>query len=1124
MNLKRILQRVYGPDVKKYLRIMKLTWFLILALTLQSSASLWSQNTKMDVDLKNTSLLELFTEIESNSGYRFFYSNDEVDVNRKVTVSADNKAIGDILTAAFKDLPYSFKEMRNKMILIELKNATTKSIQQEISVTGRVTESSGEPLPGVTVLIKGTTQGTITDFDGNYTISNVPTAGTLVFSFVGMRSQEIVVGNQSTVNVQMEEDAIGIDEVVAIGYGTTTKQKLVSSVSKIETNQIAEAPYASVVDGLAGRTSGLFVQSSGGEYGSLPSISIRGRGEPTYVIDGIISSKSEFSLIPASDIQEISVLKDAAATAVYGFNAANGVVLVITKRGKNDKITFNYNADFAFQRPTLLPDYMSAYEIAVMKNQAADYDGLSQIVDDDLLNTLKNNLDPVLYPNINPFDEAVKSTAMQQRHNISMNGTTGNTSVFMSFDYFNQDGIYKTSDKGLDRYSFRSNISHTLDEIGLQINGNISLQRSVRETPPAGTWTIWSHVRNWAPGVPLFNPDGNYTGLENPLAEADDAAGYNNEEINRINGRLEFSWKVPGLNGLTLKALGNYRFDHSLNKSWQANQRNSAPTYDWANNMQQMGTASLSQSTGRNMLYDLEGHIHYLRTFADTHTLEFTGVYSQNEGRYDAFNAYRRDFASPAVDQLFAGSSEGKDNSGNASENGRIGYIGRLKYDYRSKYVLEANFRYDGYDAFPKDQQYKLFPSVSLGWNVDQEAFFETISTATRMNAFKVRASWGNLGKLDGVQRFGHLSTYNLLNNVYYLNSSWMTGFGEGALTPSEGTTTWFEQESLNFGVDFAFLKNKISGTFDWFYDRTTGYLGSPADTYTTPLGKSLPQINTNSAFRRGGVELALNYKMNVGKAIVNLGGNISNYDQMWEERYDETDDVLKNPDKRTTHQKDYYTQGYIDLGLYQNMDEILNSPRRLSSTQTMPGDVRYEDVNGDGRIDGDDFVRIGKSSFPHIIYGMNAEVKYAGFTLSALFQGTGQKQMYLGSMWQNEINHKLYTIQEDNWRPDNLDALFPRASTSREVNGANNITTSSYWLEDAWYIRMKSLSLNYNLKNSLLRQVKGINDLSILLSATNLFTISPVNKFYLDPETSSYDNYGYPVSKTYNVGLRVSF
>ena len=1110
---------------QKLLLRMKLTLIGLLICFMQVSASVYSQSTKFSFKLEQKQVSEVLREIEVNSNFRFFYQREQINVERVISLNSKENTVEEILTAMFKGEGVKYKVLENDLILLtpkENKFSNLLDASQQNTVSGKVTDDEGLTLPGVTVLIKGTTNGTVTNIEGEYSISNVSEDATLVFSFVGMLMQEIVVGSQSTINVTMQVDAIGIDEVVAIGYGTTTKRKMVSSISTITTEAIAEAPYTSVVAGLAGRTPGLFVSESGGEPGSLPTISLRGGGEPTYVIDGIVASKQEFSMLPPEDIESISLLKDAAAAAVYGFNSANGILLVTTKKGDSDKITLTYSGNFAMQQPTLIPEYMNAYENSILKNQAALNDGLPQVVGDDILEIMKNNSDPLLYPYNNPFDIVAKNHSMQQRHNVSLNGTINETSIYMSLDYFGQDGIYQANDHGLNRYSFRSNISQSFKEIGLQVTGNISFQRSLRTEPPMGTGEIWSHVRNVGGFYNFYNPDGNYNSGQNPLAESADGAGYIHDENNRVNGRLEFVWDVPGVEGLRFKALGNYRLENSFYKRWNANQQYRAQTYLWDNTPEDLGKASLSQSTNRSYNYDLEAHAFYTRTFDDKHTVELTGVYTQREYRLDALNASRRNFISPAVDQLFAGSSVGKDNSGNAYESAQIGYVGRLKYDYDSKYIVEGNFRYDGSDNFPEGKRYGFFPSLSAGWNIDQEEFMQPILDKISMNSFKLRASWGILGSTAGVGRFAYISAYDLVTNRYFVDGIWEAAFREGNLVSDD--LSWYERESKNLGVDFGFAGGKLSGSFDWFYYRTTGYLGSPQDTYTTPLGKALPQINTNSAHRRGGVELSMQYRTQIGEVKVNLGGNISYYDQLWEEMYTEDSTILLNPYTRQTHEKDYYRAAYTSLGYYQNLDDIINAPHRLGSTETKPGDLQYEDLNGDGRIDGDDFRRIGKSSFPHVIYGINIGANYKGFALEALFQGTSNRQVYLGYMWQSEINHKLYTIQQDSWTLDNTDALFPRTSMHTGVNGSNNVTTSSFWLQDAWYVRMKSLAMSYDLKSTLLKNTKSVGSFKLILSATNLFTISPLNKYYMDPETASSNNYGYPVQKTFNVGVRVSF
>ncbi|GAB3664415.1 TonB-dependent receptor [Echinicola sediminis] len=1068
-------------------------------------------------------------ELEEKTHLRFTFNDSYLKPDQvRVNMEMKNQSLATILGGISAQTNLKFTRINDNIhVSVVLSDADSK-IEEIIhnvdlkEITGKVVSSEdGEPLPGVTVKIKGSQTGTVTDIDGNYLI-NATDGDVLVFSFVGYKIHEQIVQNQSVVDVVLEQDLGNLEEVVVVGYGTTTKSKMVSSISTIGTKEIGEAPFASVVQGLAGRAPGLFARESGGEYGSVPSISIRGGGEPIYVIDGIIASKNEFALIPPNDIDEVSLLKDAAAAAVYGFNSANGVVLVTTKKGKEGKISISYSGDFSFQQPTLIPKYLSPYDKALLKNSAAHNDGLPQVIGNELLDTLRNNWDPVKYPNLNPFDLAVNDFSGQQRHNIGLNGSVKDTRIFMSLDYLKQNGIYSTSSHGLDRFSLRSNISQHFKKIGLTLDGNVSLQRNVTTGPPAGTWTIWSHVRNWGSGNPFYNPNGNYYGLENPLAEADSRAGYIRNENNRVNTRLVANWKVPHVDGLSLKAVGNYRMEFDFGKNWYANQRNSAPTYSWDNQLNNMGNPSLSQSTGRSYQYDVEGHINYLKTFNEQHTVELMGVVSNSEWRWDGFNAYRRDYISPSVDQLFAGSSEGKDNGGNASEGARLGYIARLKYDFKEKYVFEGNFRYDGNDNFPSTKRFGLFPSLSLGWNMDREEFLLPVMSQLKVSTLKVRGSWGLLGSTGDVARFAYIPVYNLSPNRYYTGGVWRAGFQEGNLVSDN--LSWFDRESMNFAVDFGFFESKLEGTFDWFYYRTSGFLASPSDRYTTPLGKNLPQINTNSAQRRGGVEGSLNYRFQIGQWKMNMGGNVSYYDQLWERKFDEDSTSLKNPERRLTHQKDYYTIGYLDQGYYGSMEEIINSPRRLGSTETMSGDLKYKDYNGDGRIDADDQVRIGKADFPHVIYGINLGGQYRALGINVLMQGAGNRHIYLGGMWQNEINHKLYQIQADNWTPENPNALFPRISSFNQVNGGNNVVTSSFWLKNAWYLRMKSISLTYDMKKVLFSNFDGVDNCTLLLSATNLFTISPMNDYYIDPETSSSDNYGYPVQRTFNVGLRVSF
>ena len=1110
---------------------MRLTLVLLIISLLKVQAETYSQNTKISLKMESVEVMKVLEKIESLTEFKFLGNENVLDKNRKVSLDVENQRVNKILNSLFKNTNITYKVIDRQIVLKKNAQKKNSSIikkeeaikeQEPIKIEGVIRDRNGQPLPGASILEKGTLNGAQTDFDGNFSLSVANSNAVLVISYIGFVTKEVGVGDQTKISVSLNESENSLDEVVIVAYGTTTKRKMVSSVATVDTKEISEAPYSSVIQGLSGRVAGLFTRENGGEYGSLPSISIRGAGEPTYVIDGIIASKQEFANLPPTDIDKVSFLKDAAAAAVYGFNSANGIVLITTKKGSGGKLKMTYSNNISFQKATLLPEYLSGYEKALLNNQAAFNDGLPQIIDDNLLNIFKNNLDPVQYPNnMNPIEEATKDFSIMQRHSLSMNGSLDKTKVYLSMDYFGQEGIYVNNDHGLNRYSLRSNISHEFEDIGLTMDANISLSKKTSSAPPIGGNTVFFYIRNYTPGIPYYNPDGNYYGTQNPLANASSDAGYFESETNLVNSRLDFTWAVPGVEGLKIKVRGNYRFIHDLATTWSANQRNSAPLYSWDNELVEMGPASLSQSTGRSLQYDLEGHIYYTKTIADKHTVELTGVYSQGEQNWEGFGASRRNYVSSAVDELFAGSPVGKDNYGNSSKSTRVGYVGRLKYDFDTKYIVEANFRYDGNDNFPSGNRFGFFPSISAGWNIDNEEFIKPVLRKLSMNSLKVRASWGILGSTAGVGRFAYIPGYNLVGNQYYINGNYVTGFTEGNLVSND--LTWFENETTNIGLDFGFMEGKLSGSVDWFYNRTTGYIGSPSDSYTTPLGKDLPQINTDSAHRRGGIDGSLNYDSKIGDVRLIVGGNISYYDQLWEKRYDEEESSLKNPYSRLTGQTDYYTRGYVSEGLYQNMSEILNSPRPLASGETKPGDIKYQDFNGDGRIDGDDFQRIGKSDFPHITYGLNLGALYKGFSFSTLFQGTSNRQVYLGYSWRNELNQKVYVNQSDSWSLDNTGSQFPRTSTFNNVNGGNNTVTSSYWLKDAWYLRMKSAKLSYDFKYKLLKD-SVFDNFTVLVSATNLFTISPLNKYNIDPESNSSDNRGYPVQKTFNLGLSVGF
>ena len=452
-----------------------------------------------------------------------------------------------------------------------------------------------------------------------------------------------------------------------------------------------------------------------------------------------------------------------------------------------------------------------------------------------------------------------------------------------------------------------------------------------------------------------------------------------------------------------------------------------------------------------------------------------------------------------------------------------MGFVGRLKYDFMNRYIVEGSFRYDGSDNFAPGHRWGFFPSGAVAWAISEEPFFKEWDQHV-VDLLKLRASYGQTGTESGVNRFGYLSTYNLDEKKIVIGGKLQSGFSEGALVSPE-LLSWYEVNSFNLGLDMAFFNSRLKGTFDYFYYVTKGGLMSPGDRYTTPLGKALPQIKSNSEQRREGVELTMRWSDTTPRKFAyEVGFNMTYFNSLWKVKADEALSDLMNPYKRQTHQADYYGVGYIDTGFYQNKEDILNSPRRLGSTQTKLGDIGYTDINGDGKIDGEDQVRVGKPTLPHFTYALDFSFGYEGFTLSGLFYGTGERYMTLGDRYQKgEGKYLYYENQLNYWRPDNTDADFPRLSISSGVNGNNNQVSSTFWMRNASYLRLKNLQLSYDFKYKYLKRCDWLQMCRVNLSGSNLFTISSIGKFF-DPETSSTSGDGYPVQRVYSIGVTIGF
>lgn len=1013
-------------------------------------------------------------------------------------------------------VPFTLRQLLSLALLLLVSTV----MAQNLTLKGRVIDTGSEPVIGANVLVEGTTNGTITDFDGFFTLQDVPGNAKIVVSFIGYKTQTISLKGEKELKITLRDDTELIDEVVVIGYGTTSTRKMASSVTAVKGEKLQDLPFDNVAGALQGRASGVIVQQSGGEPGSVPSISVRGGGSPIYVIDGVISDSWDFNTLNAVDIESMSILKDAASLAVYGSRAANGIVMIKTKQGGKGKTAVTYSFSAEFSQPTMMMDKTRGYDYALHQNMVRENDFQKPTFDADQLEAIRNQTDPYNLADTDWQGLALKNFAPQYKHSLSLSGTSGRVNYYVSLGAFNQGGLYRSNSLNYDRYNIRSNINTTFDEIGLKVGVNINSAIEKKERPSTSVGRVWELLADVSPLQPAYNEDGTYRALtDHPLVLTDKRSGYNNEDDKYINVQLVADWTLPWMKELTLGTMFNYRGNDSHVKNFSTK----APQYNADGSLYPIAKPTLKEDGDWGSTYNFELSAAYLKTFAEKHTVDAKAVFTVSESDGSHFWASRKEYMSAVVDQLFAGSQDGQLNSGTSSEGGRMGFVGRLKYDYDNRYIIEGSFRYDGSDNFAPGHRWGFFPSGAVAWAVSEEPFFKNLEWKF-VNLLKLRASYGQTGTEAGVNRFGYLSTYSMDETGAVIGGNLVSGFNEGNLVAPE-LLSWYTVNSLNYGLDFSLLKQRLTGSLDYFYYVTKGGLMSPGDRYTTPLGKSLPQIKSDSEQRREGFEFALRWRDTTPRKFTyEVGVNMTYYNNLWKVKADESETDLKNPWKRQTHQTDYYGIAYYDRGFYQTPEQIVMYPRRTASSSTRLGDLAYEDVNGDGKIDGEDQVRIGMPTSPHFTYGIDFSFNYEGFTLSGLLYGTGDRYIALGDrLKKGESKYLYYQKQLDYWRPDHTDAAFPRVSTSANVNGSNNQVSSTFWFKNGRFLRLKNLSLSYDLKYKLLKSWSWINTFRVNVAGTNLLTFSGVND-YFDPETADASANGYPVQRVYSIGATIGF
>ncbi len=982
------------------------------------------------------------------------------------------------------------------------------------TVTGTIVDDTGEPMPGVSVLLKGTTTGTITDFDGNYSISNVPEDAVLVFSFVGMATQELSVSGVTKLNVALASELIGLNEVVAVGYGTQKKANVTGAVTGIKSDELSKINATNVSSQLQGIASGVTVVQSSGQPGDdAGSINIRGIGsinntDPLVLIDG---SEGSINDVDPNDIESMSVLKDAAASSIYGVRAANGVILITTKGGEEGKIHVSYNGYVGFQRATQIPDFVGAQKYMKLVNLLKENSGgTADFTDAEIAAYDDPNRDTDLYPDVNWMDEILQGDGFQQEHNVAFSAGNENMKYRLSIGDLQQDGLVKKAN--YNRTTIRLNSSMKLFK-NFNITANASLKHS-KQTEPEGTdggiWFQFSQAYIANPTLQNKYSDGTWgivRGDGNPVRLQDEGGQYTYKE-NVLTGNFKADWDV--VKGLKLTGIANLAYTEDYEKLYE---KSLTYTDFYSGDETIKGSDELTNYYGNEWDTNLQGLVSYDLNVNDHGIKVLLGVQRINND-YSSFNAYRSGNLLDQFSELSAGDPDTETNTGTSKSEGLLSYFGRLNYSYKGKYLVEANVRRDGSSHFSEENRWGTFPSFSAGWRITEESFME--STRNYLDNLKLRLSWGQLGNQDvtGDDLLPYQSKYTLDKNYPFGNT--LTS-GSKLGTAANEDISWETTEMSDIGLDFTFLSGKIDGTFDYYIKDTKDILYE-LDIPAT-VGLSAPTQNVGS-MRNKGWEFSLAYKGSVGSDFkYSVRGTLSDVKNEIRD-FDGVTEITTSTYYTTIMKKGlpfgaYY--GYICDGIFQTDAEVSGHATQ-SSGNVAPGDLKFRDIDDSGTIDSGDRTVIG-SSIPRYNYSINLNASYKNWDFTALFQGVGKVDV---NTWQanqapTDADGNFKSLHEDSWTTDNTDAAYPRL-----INKDYNNVMSSFWIKSGSYLRLKNCQLGYSLPKTLIERA-GIEKCRFYLSGQNLFTFSGLNKYDIDPEMPGDARY-YPQVKTYMFGVNVNF
>ncbi len=1123
---------------------MRLTFVLILLLTLQVSASVYSQQTKLSLNLNQTTVREALSQIEEQSNFKFLLQDERLDLNQRINLNLDKSTIAEVLDHVFagQDVRYIITEKNLIIITPGLRdNSVYGRMEQGRRISGKVVDPEERPLAGVTVAVKGTANGAITDTGGNYSLGNVPPGATLIFSFIGMKAQEIAVKEQSVINVTMTEEIVDIEEIVAVGYGTQRRQDLTGSISNVTSEKLESKPVSSIESALQGQVPGVSVVNTGGP-GKSPTVRIRGIGsvnyaaDPLYVIDGVpVGTLNNFDI---KDMESVSILKDAASAAIYGSRAANGVVLITTKKGSRDgKVTLSVDASTGIQTAWKKLDLLKRDDYIKFGTDLLTNAGLA-------LPYRFSHMDDLVYEGATKtyaetetdWQDEMFRTAQISQLNVDLSGGTQKHRFYISYGRFSQDGIMLGTD--YNRHSFRIN---TDTDLGKQITVGERIKASYSETSNekvSGGRTQLKHMVNQVPYIPVHDPtlEGGYrsanandgTDPENPVRIA--LMDKNHTYIVNLVGNafveirvtdwlkfrssvgVEYTWNRQFIDNPMYSDSYNQRTDHSLTDNRY--------TY-------------LSQVYTNQLTFDHAFGKHYVNAVI---------VGEQQTTKNTVLNGSGNQSTND-ISQLTGSSSQSLD--GTLTETALLSYAGRLNYGYADKYLVSVSIRRDGSSVFAPGKKWGYFPGASLGWVLSNENFMENMHAISNL---KLRASYGSLG-------FNSVGAYPWQSSVYtntsaVFNNTEYTGAYYNKLANED--LEWEITKMTNVGFDLALLDNSITFSAEYYTRKVDNLIVN--NPLPTSMGFSVDPVANVGAMKNWGYDFTVGYSklkgefkysvsanisfinndvksLSVGAPSIEVGGVTSDYGG-----YNITRTEKGHPIQG------FY--GWVTDGIFQEQSEIDDLDAKAGdagyyqTSDTKPGDIKFKDLDGNHYIDDNDRTYIG-NYLPDFNYGINFTAEYKGFDASLFIQGVQGNDIYNGTKVLTQGMMRLFNQDKDvlnAWSETNKNTDIPRA-VSGDPN--HNTRTSDRFVEDGSYMRIKNLTIGYNFSENMLSKVfKGaFSGCRLYVTAQNLLTFTNYSGY--DPEIGASSDYSgtdnatllqgvdfgfYPQPRTFIFGIHASF